>query len=85
MVNRKKRIEKGIDSLQREIEIHEEKKQQAQEMKNEELVDYYEREINALIERKKNREKILEKQWRIKFNRRADYLTSKNILERLLK
>lgn len=61
MAKRKKRLQKGIDSIQEEIEIHEEKKQLAQEMGNEELVGYYDKEIKALKERKKNREKLLEK------------------------
>ena len=43
MTKRKNRLQKGIDSLQREIEIHEGKKQSAQEIGNEELVDYTQR------------------------------------------
>ncbi len=56
MAKRKKRLEKGIDSLQKEIEIHEKKKQLAQELGKEELIDYYEKELKALEKRKNNRE-----------------------------
>ena len=61
MAKRRKRLQKGIDSLQREIEIHEKKKQLAQELGKEELVGYYDKEIKALKERKKNREELFKK------------------------
>lgn len=47
MTNRKKRLEKGIESLQEQIDIHEEKKKVAEESGNLELVDYYTKEIKA--------------------------------------
>lgn len=62
MTNRKKRLEKGINSLQEQIEIHEEKKKVADEQGNIELVDYYEREIRAKEETKKRKQEILDKQ-----------------------
>ena len=57
MTNRKKRLEKGIESLQKQINLHEEKKRLAEESDSKELVRYYEKEIKA-----KEKEAILEKQ-----------------------
>ena len=54
--SREKRLQKSIESLEKQIEIHEEKKKIAGEQKNEELVKYYKKEIASLGIRKKNRE-----------------------------
>jgi len=62
VTNRKKRLEKGIESLQEQIEIHEEKKKVADEQGNTELVDYYEKEIKAKEETKRKKQEILDKQ-----------------------
>jgi hypothetical protein len=62
MTNRKKRLEKGINSLQEQIELHENKKKTATELGNIELVDYYEREIRAKEETKRKKQEILDKQ-----------------------
>ena len=62
MPNRKKRLKKGIDSLQEQIEIHIKKKTDAEEQGNIELVDYYEKEIRAKEETKKRKQEILDKQ-----------------------
>jgi len=62
MTNRKKRLEKGINSLQEQIELHENKKKTATEQGNIELVDYYEREIRAKEETKRKKQEILDKQ-----------------------
>ncbi len=62
MANRKKRLKKGIESLQEQITVHEEKKRVAEELDKEELVRYYEREINAKEKAKREKEAILEKQ-----------------------
>lgn len=62
MAKRKKRLEKGIDSLDEQIKLHEEKKQKAHELGQEELERYFDKEINALKERKKQREEVLDKQ-----------------------
>ena len=45
MAKRKKRLEKGIVSLEKQILIHEEKKQTALDENKLELVAYYEKEI----------------------------------------
>ena len=62
MTNRKKRLQKGVDSLQEQIVIHEEKKEIAKEQGNIELVDYYEKEIRSKEETKKKKQEILDKQ-----------------------
>ena len=53
-MKRKKRLEKGINSLEKQINLHQEKKVQAKESGKEELTDYYKREIAA---KKKDLEK----------------------------
>lgn len=45
MTNRKKRLQKGIKSLDEQIKIHEEKRKQAIEEGKIELADYYDKEI----------------------------------------
>ena len=62
MTNRKKRLEKGINSLQEQIKLHEEKKKIAAKQENLELVDYYIKEIRAKEETKKRKQEILDKQ-----------------------
>jgi phage shock protein A len=62
MTNRKKRLEKGINSLQEQIDIHQEKKKTAEELGNTELADYYTKEIKAKEETKRRKEEILDKQ-----------------------
>lgn len=62
MANRKKRLKKGIKSLQEQINVHEEKKRLSEESDNKELVRYYEKEIKAKEKAKKEKEAILEKQ-----------------------
>lgn len=56
MAKRKKRLEKGINSIEEQIKIHGKKKILAEELGQEELVGYYTREILALEKRKKDRE-----------------------------
>ena len=62
MTNRKKRLKKGIASMEAQIEIHQDKKKQAEESGNEELMRYYEKEIEAREKTKKEKEALLEKQ-----------------------
>ncbi|MBS3100103.1 hypothetical protein J4463_02710 [Candidatus Pacearchaeota archaeon] len=61
-MKRKKRLEKGIESLQKQLEIHEEKKKQAQEENLPELVDYYEKELKQKQEILRKKKEILDKQ-----------------------
>jgi len=62
MAKRKKRLKKGIGSIQEQIDLHEEKKSLAEESGNEELVEYYTKEIEAKKKAKEEKEKMLEKQ-----------------------
>ena len=61
MVNRKKRLKKGVDSLEKQIEIHEEKLKQATEEGKIELADYYKKELASKGEAKKKKEEQLKK------------------------
>lgn len=56
MAKRKKRLEKGISSLEEQIRIHDKKRILAEELGQEELIRYYTKEIEALKKRKDNRE-----------------------------
>jgi len=62
MVKRKKRLQKGIESLGKQIELHKEKKRIAEENGNEELADYYNKEIEAKIRDKERKQDMLDKQ-----------------------
>ena len=62
MVKRKKRLKKGIESLEEQIKIHEEKKEQAEKENKEELMNYYEKEIKRFKEKIEEKERMLEKQ-----------------------
>jgi len=62
MTNRKRRIKKGIASIQKEIEKHEIKKQNAIKEGKLELAGYYISEIEVLEKQKEEKEEILDKQ-----------------------
>ncbi|MEK6892843.1 MAG: hypothetical protein AABX07_01440 [Nanoarchaeota archaeon] len=62
MVKRKKRLQKGIDSLREQIKLHEDKLKSAEEEGMKELVDYYNRELEAKKRTLKEKEDILDKQ-----------------------
>ena len=62
MTNRRKRLVKGIESLQEQIELHKEKKNKAEENGDEELMRYYEKEIAAKEKTKQEKQEILSKQ-----------------------
>ncbi len=58
-MKRKKRLAKGIESLQEQIEIHEGKLREAVEEGDEDLARYYEKDLNRLKgEKEKKREKM---------------------------
>jgi hypothetical protein len=61
MTNRKKRIEKGVKSLELQINLHKEKLEKAREDGELELADYYECEINGLEKSKNQKQKLLDK------------------------
>ena len=61
MVNRKKRLEKGIESLNKQIEFHKEKRESAKIDENIDLEKYYAKELEGLERTKERKEKLLEK------------------------
>ncbi len=60
-MKRKKRLIKGIESIEEQIKLHKEK-QKAIIKRNPELADYYEREIIAKEKDKERMEELLRKQ-----------------------
>jgi len=62
MVNRKKRLERGIVSIDKQIKIHLEKQARAKEKGNLELEGYYGKEISGLENTKKKKEEMLKKE-----------------------
>ncbi|MCX6751015.1 MAG: hypothetical protein NTZ83_06145 [Candidatus Pacearchaeota archaeon] len=54
MTNRKKKLQKGIKSLDKQIKIHEEKRKQAIKEGKIELAEYYDKEI---LSKSKDRDK----------------------------
>ena len=61
MANRKKRLQKGIESLEAQIKLHEEKLIKAEEEDNIELSEYYKKEIAAKKKDKDEKQRILNK------------------------
>ncbi len=61
MVNRKKRLQKGIESLEKQIKLHEEKLNKAEEEDKIELAEYYKKEINAKRRDLEEKKRLLEK------------------------
>lgn len=60
MANRKKRLKKGIESLEKQIKLHEEKLKKAEE-DNIELASYYRNEIIVKKKDKEEKQRILNK------------------------
>jgi hypothetical protein len=56
-MSNKKKIKKGISSLDKQIKIHEKKRRVAEEEGEIELEDYYNREIASLKKAKEKKEK----------------------------
>lgn len=61
MAKREKRLEKGIDSLEEQKRVHEAKREQAKELGDEELVHYYDKEIEKFEREKAKKEEKLER------------------------
>ncbi len=61
MVNRKKRLAKGIVSIKKQIKIHEEKLENAQKKGLVELEEYYVHEIDNLGKVLEQKKKMIEK------------------------
>jgi len=61
-MKREKRLEKGIDSIENQINIHKNKLKEAEEIGDEELVAYYHKDIARLEKQKEQKEEKLDKQ-----------------------
>jgi hypothetical protein len=61
-MNRKKRLEKGIESIEEQIKRHEAKLKEAEEAGEEELVEYYNKDIIRLKRQKEQKKEKFEKQ-----------------------
>ena len=61
MANRKKRLQKGIESLDKQIKLHEEKLKAAEEDDGIELAAYYRKEIEAKKKDKEEKQRMLDK------------------------
>ncbi len=61
MVNRKKRLQKGIESLDKQIKLHEDKLKKAEEEDNIELASYYKKEIESKKRDKEEKQRMLDK------------------------
>ena len=61
MVNRKKRLQKGVDSLEKQIKIHEDKLRRAEMDDDFELAKYYKKEITAKKKDMDEKQRILNK------------------------
>ncbi|MBU2522923.1 MAG: hypothetical protein KKE23_01380 [Nanoarchaeota archaeon] len=61
MTNRKKRVERRVESTKEQIEKHKKKRDMAEEAGDEELVRYYNKEIKGMESQVEKGEEILEK------------------------
>lgn len=61
MASRKKRLKRGIGSLEKQIELHEEKRKKAIKEDKLELVEYYKKEIELKKKDKIEKERLLKK------------------------
>ena len=61
MTSRKKRLQKGITSIDKQIKLHEEKLRKAEQEDNIELAEYYKKEIAAKKKDKEEKQRILDK------------------------
>lgn len=59
-MNRKKRLKKGIESLEKQIDIHKDKLKEAVGEGNEELALYYEKDIERLFKEKEKKKRLVE-------------------------
>lgn len=61
MVKREKRLKKGIQSLEEQKKIHEEKRKKARELGEEDLVRYYDKEIEKFEMEKEKKQDLLDR------------------------
>ena len=61
MTNRKNRLMKGVESLEKQLTLHKEKLEKARKENKLELADYYEKEIWAKEKDKEKKKRLLKK------------------------
>ena len=61
IVNRKKSLQRGIESLEKQIKLHEEKLRKVEQEDNIELAEYYKKEIAAKKRDKEEKQRMLDK------------------------
>ena len=61
-MNRKKRLEKGIESIEEQINLHEAKLKESEESGEEELTEYYLKDIARLRKQKEQKQEKFSKQ-----------------------
>ncbi|MBS3102763.1 hypothetical protein J4458_04935 [Candidatus Woesearchaeota archaeon] len=61
MASRKKRLKKGIESIEKQIRLHEEKLRKAEKEDNIGLAEYYKKELAAKKKDKEEKQRILKK------------------------
>ena len=61
MSNRKKRLDKGIQSIEEQILLHKQKQNEAENKGEIEMVEYYKKEIEGLEKTKDKKKTMLEK------------------------
>ena len=60
-MSRRKKVKKGLESVKKQIQLHEGKKRKAHEEGNVILEEYYEKEISQLENEVYRREKLLKR------------------------
>ena len=58
-MNRKKRLKKGIESIEKQIDLHKDKLKNAVDEGNEELARYYEKDIERLDKEKEKKKDLI--------------------------
>ncbi|HLD19201.1 MAG TPA: hypothetical protein VJB90_04280 [Candidatus Nanoarchaeia archaeon] len=61
MANRKKRLKKGMESISKQIELHQEKREKAKKEDIIGLVKYYDKELDSFKKSLKKKKRMLEK------------------------
>jgi hypothetical protein len=61
-MKRKKRLKKGVDSMEEQIEIHKKKREKAEEVGMLELMEYYDKEIISKQKDLEKKKRLLDKQ-----------------------
>ena len=61
MANRKKRLKKGMESISKQIELHQEKREKAKKEDIIGLVKYYDKELDSFKNSLKEKKRMLKK------------------------